>query len=278
MVSRSLNKKFDKILAREEAGNLTSKTGNRSLRKMMNNRLAIVGLILFSIILFTAVFAPLITSADPMKINLRNMSQPPSWEHWFGTEGPLWRSGFNSCGSGERHHICNYWRSDWSLHWIQGWVAGCNRFACVRIIHVFPANHSGTAVGLDHRSKPDQSDDYFRSHRMGRYVSNGAGPNAFPPRGRIRASLAKLRSVNSSYLLQTYPAQCLGPDHGEHYAVDCSLYFGRGWPKLPGFRCACSHSDLGQYLKCRSGNPRFAELLVDVVTSRRGYFAFCSKC
>ena len=86
MVSRSLNKKFDKILAREEAGNLTSKTGNRSLRKMMNNRLAIVGLILFSIIPFTAVFAPLITSADPMKINLRNMSQPPSWEHWFGTD------------------------------------------------------------------------------------------------------------------------------------------------------------------------------------------------
>lgn len=86
MVSRSLNKKFDKILAREEAGNLTSKTGNRSLRKLMNNRLAVVGLILFSIILFTAVFAPLITSADPMKINLRNLSQPPSWEHWFGTD------------------------------------------------------------------------------------------------------------------------------------------------------------------------------------------------
>ena len=86
MVSRSLNKKFDKILAREEAGNLTSKAGNRSLRKIMNNRLAVVGLILFSIILFTAVFAPLITSADPMKINLRNMSQPPSWEHWFGTD------------------------------------------------------------------------------------------------------------------------------------------------------------------------------------------------
>ena len=86
MVSRSLNKKFDKILALEEAGSLKSKTGSRSLRKMMNNRLAVVGLILFSLIVFTAVFAPLITSADPMKINLRNMSQPPSWEHWFGTD------------------------------------------------------------------------------------------------------------------------------------------------------------------------------------------------
>jgi len=86
MVSRSLNKKFDKILALEEAGSLKSKTGSRSLRKMMNNRLAVVGLILFSIIVFTAVFAPMITSADPMKINLRNMSQPPSWDHWFGTD------------------------------------------------------------------------------------------------------------------------------------------------------------------------------------------------
>lgn len=86
MASRSLNKKFDKILAQEEARKLTSKTGNRSLRKLLNNRLAVVGLVLFSIILFTAVFAPLITSADPMKINLRNLSQPPSWEHWFGTD------------------------------------------------------------------------------------------------------------------------------------------------------------------------------------------------
>ena len=86
MASRSLNNKFDKILAREEARKLTSKTGNRSVRKLLNNRLAVVGLILFSIILFTAVFAPLITSADPMKINLRNLSQPPSWEHWFGTD------------------------------------------------------------------------------------------------------------------------------------------------------------------------------------------------
>ncbi len=86
MASRSLNRKFDKILAREEARKLTTKSGNRSLRKLLNNRLAVVGLILFSIILFTAVFAPLITSADPMKINLRNLSQPPSWEHWFGTD------------------------------------------------------------------------------------------------------------------------------------------------------------------------------------------------
>lgn len=86
MSSRSLNKKFDKILAREEAGELSSNSGSRALKKLLNNRLALVGLILFSIIIFTAVFAPLFTSADPMKINLRNLSQPPSADHWFGTD------------------------------------------------------------------------------------------------------------------------------------------------------------------------------------------------
>lgn len=86
MASRSQNRKFDKILAREEAGVLSSKSGSRALKKLFSNRLAVVGLVLFSIIVFTAVFAPLFTSADPSKIDLRNMSKPPSLEHWFGTD------------------------------------------------------------------------------------------------------------------------------------------------------------------------------------------------
>lgn len=86
MTSRSLNRKFDKIRAREEAGELSSKSGSRALKKLMSNRLAVVGLILFSVIVFTAVFAPLFTSADPLKIDLRNMSKPPSVDHWFGTD------------------------------------------------------------------------------------------------------------------------------------------------------------------------------------------------
>ncbi|MDT2056837.1 MAG: ABC transporter permease [Planktomarina sp.] len=86
MTSRSLNKKFDKILAREEAGQLSSKGGSRALKKLFNNRLAVVGILLFAIILLTAIFAPLITDADPLKIDLRNLSKPPTAEHWFGTD------------------------------------------------------------------------------------------------------------------------------------------------------------------------------------------------
>ncbi len=40
----------------------------------------------FTIILLASIFAPLLTPWDPTKINLRAISQPPSWEHWFGTD------------------------------------------------------------------------------------------------------------------------------------------------------------------------------------------------
>jgi peptide/nickel transport system permease protein len=86
MSSSALNKKFDRIRAQEEAGLLKTSTGNRALRKMMSNRLAIVGLIIFSIILLSSIFAPLLTSHDPQKIDLRSMLNSPSWDHIFGTD------------------------------------------------------------------------------------------------------------------------------------------------------------------------------------------------
>ncbi|HEV2515204.1 MAG TPA: ABC transporter permease [Devosia sp.] len=77
---------FDRIRAQEEAGRLNHPSGSRLLRKFLNNRLALIGLILFTVIVVTAVFAPFLTPWDPNKINLRAMLQPPSWEHWFGTD------------------------------------------------------------------------------------------------------------------------------------------------------------------------------------------------
>lgn len=80
------DRRFDRIRALEEAGKLKSRSGSRALQKLLSNRLAVLGLIIFSIILFTAIFAPLLTSANPLKINLRDIAQPPSAEHWFGTD------------------------------------------------------------------------------------------------------------------------------------------------------------------------------------------------
>lgn len=80
------DRRFDRIRELEEAGRLKHPTGSRLLRKFMSNRLAVIGLVVFSIILLASVFAPLLTPWDPTKINLRAMLQSPSWEHWLGTD------------------------------------------------------------------------------------------------------------------------------------------------------------------------------------------------
>jgi len=86
MKQTALDKKFDKIRAMEEAGQLKPAKGSRALRKLMANRLAMVGLVIFSVILLMSIFAPLLTAHDPQKINLRAMLQPPSWDHLMGTD------------------------------------------------------------------------------------------------------------------------------------------------------------------------------------------------
>lgn len=86
LAKTALDRKFDRIRAQEEAGKLSSRGGNRALRKMLSNRLAVAGLILFSVIVLASIFAPFLTAHDPSRINLRAMLQPPSGAHWFGTD------------------------------------------------------------------------------------------------------------------------------------------------------------------------------------------------
>ncbi len=82
----SLDRKFDKIKAREESGKNSNKKVNRSLRKFMNNKLAVFGLIVFGVIVLACIFAPLLTSYAPTKINLSHALKAPSAEHIFGTD------------------------------------------------------------------------------------------------------------------------------------------------------------------------------------------------
>ncbi len=81
-----LDRQFDQLRRLEEAGKLKPATGSRVWRKFLNNRLAVIGLVIFTIILLASIFAPLLTPWDPTKINLRAINQSPSWEHWFGTD------------------------------------------------------------------------------------------------------------------------------------------------------------------------------------------------
>jgi peptide/nickel transport system permease protein len=81
-----LDRQFDQLRRLEEAGQLRSGSGSRFVRKFLSNRLAVIGLVVFVLILLASIFAPLLTGWDPTRINLRAMMQAPSAEHWFGTD------------------------------------------------------------------------------------------------------------------------------------------------------------------------------------------------
>lgn len=82
-----LYKKFDRIKELEESGELAKKKqGNRALRKLLNNRLALIGGGIFLIILLACVFAPLLSSYSPKAVDMKNILKPPSAEHLFGTD------------------------------------------------------------------------------------------------------------------------------------------------------------------------------------------------
>lgn len=64
-------------------------TGNQ-LRRMWytfrKSKLAVLGLIIVSIFVLVAIFAPALSPYDPLKQNLVNMLKPPSADHWLGTD------------------------------------------------------------------------------------------------------------------------------------------------------------------------------------------------
>ena len=58
-----------------------------SIRAMLRtNKAALLGLILILLLTLSAIFAPLIARCDPNALNLTSMRQPPSPDHWFGTD------------------------------------------------------------------------------------------------------------------------------------------------------------------------------------------------
>lgn len=82
---RRLNREMDRILAREghERKPLIS---NRSIRKMLSNRLSVFGLAVFLVIVVASFGAPLIAPYSANTIDLTTVLRPPSAEHWLGTD------------------------------------------------------------------------------------------------------------------------------------------------------------------------------------------------
>jgi peptide/nickel transport system permease protein len=55
-------------------------------KRFFRNKLAVVGLAMVSVVFLVALLAPVIAPYDPYEQDLTNTIQPPSAEHWFGTD------------------------------------------------------------------------------------------------------------------------------------------------------------------------------------------------
>ncbi|MEX0970727.1 MAG: ABC transporter permease [Paracoccaceae bacterium] len=55
-------------------------------RALRQDAMGMTGLFLVAAFILMALFAPFIAPFDPSKINVLNKFQPPSWEHWLGTD------------------------------------------------------------------------------------------------------------------------------------------------------------------------------------------------
>ncbi|MFT8311829.1 MAG: ABC transporter permease [Sporolactobacillus sp.] len=64
----------------------TDKKKIKPIMKLVNNKLAFLGGIFVVLLVFCAVFAPVITPFDPTKQSYSQILQPPSLTHWFGTD------------------------------------------------------------------------------------------------------------------------------------------------------------------------------------------------
>lgn len=57
-----------------------------AVKRFVRNRMAVLGLVLVLALVAVAILAPVIADAPPARQNLRSRLQPPSAEHWFGTD------------------------------------------------------------------------------------------------------------------------------------------------------------------------------------------------
>jgi peptide/nickel transport system permease protein len=57
------------------------------LRRLIRNKLAVLGAVLLLFLVALAVLAPWVATHSPFKLNLKERLQPPSSSHFFGTDG-----------------------------------------------------------------------------------------------------------------------------------------------------------------------------------------------
>ena len=86
-LERKQMRSMDRILAAGDQGIVKKQlVQNRALRRILNNKLSVLGIVLFLVITITAFLSPFLAPYVPTKIDMGAVLNSPSWEHWFGTD------------------------------------------------------------------------------------------------------------------------------------------------------------------------------------------------
>ena len=77
---------------------------SRGLKRFLRNQLAVLGLLMVFLVVLIAIFAPWIAPFDPLKQNYDEILQPPSRQHFMGTDA-LGRDLFSRVVYGSRYAL-----------------------------------------------------------------------------------------------------------------------------------------------------------------------------
>ncbi|WP_201778087.1 ABC transporter permease [Thermanaerothrix daxensis] len=75
-----------RVIASMEPALRQRRLSERVFFRLLRHRLALVGMILTALVVFTAIFADVIAPYDPLEIRLKDRLQPPSPQHLMGTD------------------------------------------------------------------------------------------------------------------------------------------------------------------------------------------------
>lgn len=65
---------------------LRPRVGESAFIRLLRKKTAVLGLAMCALLILCATLAPIIAPYDPLKLSPRDRLQPPSAEHWFGTD------------------------------------------------------------------------------------------------------------------------------------------------------------------------------------------------
>ena len=270
----ALDRKMDRILARENSGKIKKKIKNRALRKLFANKLSIFGFIIFFLIIFLCVFAPLFTPYSSTKVDLRNILSPPTGAHILGTDKvgrDIWArilyggriSIEVGLGSALIATILGV-----SLGTIAGYKGGF-------FDDVFPADYPGSYFGDDYRTKFVELDFYLLLNRMAFDVSNGAFADVVFKRAGVCTGFKGFWGRQYAYCFCSYASECNRPYFCKHYPFYCHVYFTRSIFKFLGSWSSFGGCYVGKYFKCSTRSNDLEKCMVGMASNRYRSYPFC---